>query len=125
MVNAMEPTARVTRSRAAVIRSSGSILGSKVSKPQDQKQVLPKNYKRAASDQRNTIAPETTSCQKKRRGVLKDITNVCCNNSYTNCLHAAKVPVCVISFNRISFHDNLFAIETVKMLITELKECCL
>ena len=123
MVNSMEPTARVTRSRAAAIRSSGTILGSKVSKKQDQKQVLPKNYKRAASDQRNTIAPETTSGQKKRRGVLKDVTNVCCNNSYTNCLHAAKISVCVMFFNCISFRDNLFAIETVKMLITELKEC--
>ncbi|KAM7483707.1 hypothetical protein LguiB_008290 [Lonicera macranthoides] len=91
VVNAMVPTARVTRSQAAAIRSSGTILGSRVSKQQDQKQVLPKNYKRAASDQRNIMAPETTSGQKKRRGVLKDITNVCCNNSYTNCLHAAKI----------------------------------
>ncbi|KAI7981329.1 Kinesin-like protein KIN-12A [Camellia lanceoleosa] len=41
----------------------------------------------------NSSASAAAPVQHKRRAVLKDVTNVCCENSYKNCLIAAKIPV--------------------------------
>ncbi|KAF8400732.1 hypothetical protein HHK36_014032 [Tetracentron sinense] len=85
-----EPTARVTRSRAAAYRASEGALPLKSSTECDQKRVLRANSKRAALDQNNPGAPATACLQHKRRAVLKDVTNICCENSYRNCINAAK-----------------------------------
>lgn len=96
-----EPTARITR--AAARQSSGEMLILDGSKQQDHKRVLRKNSKRAALDDRNSGAPVTACFQHKRRAVLKDVTNVCCDNSYRNCLNAAKIPVCTILYLTLYF----------------------
>lgn len=83
-----EPTGRITRSRAEANRLTGGLLPSKP----DPKWVLRGNSKRAALDENGHPAPATTtSFQHKRRAVLKDVTNVCCDLSYNNCLNAAKL----------------------------------
>ncbi|KAL6996530.1 hypothetical protein U1Q18_006662 [Sarracenia purpurea var. burkii] len=84
-----EPTGRITRARAAACRPYGEILPSKATKQPDQKQIARTNSKRAAVDE--SSAPVIAGVQNKRRAVLKDVTNVCCN-SYRNCLIAAEVP---------------------------------
>ena len=91
-----EPIARMTRARAAARCAPGGISPSKATKQQDQKRVLRTNSKRTALDEEN-VAPVPAGVQNKRRAVLKDVTNVCCN-SYRNCLITAKLPVCSLSF---------------------------
>ncbi|KAA8541846.1 hypothetical protein F0562_022998 [Nyssa sinensis] len=54
--------------------------------------ALRTNSKRAALDEMKNNASATASVQNKRRAVLKDVTNVCCENSYRSCLNAAKIP---------------------------------
>lgn len=85
-----EPSFRVTRARAAVCQSS---MGSEVPKDQGHGRVLRKNPKRAVQDERSNNANATIAgAQNKRRAVLKDVTNICCDNSYKNCIIAAKIP---------------------------------
>ncbi|XP_077225298.1 cyclin-A2-4-like [Tasmannia lanceolata] len=87
-----EPTARLTRARAAACRSTAGKPPLKPSSMnQDQKLVLRGNSKRAASDENNHTAPVAASLQHKKRAVLKDVTNVFCENSYKNCVNAAKM----------------------------------
>ncbi|CAK9137914.1 unnamed protein product [Ilex paraguariensis] len=86
-----EPTARITRARAACLQQSGGKPSSEVPKQQDQKRVLRTNSKRAALDERNTSVPVAACVQQKRRAVLRDVTNVCCDNSYKKCLNATKI----------------------------------
>ncbi|XP_077211719.1 cyclin-A2-1-like isoform X2 [Tasmannia lanceolata] len=86
-----EPTARITRAQAASCCSTGGMLPLKPSSmKQDQKRVLRRNSKRAASDENNNTVPATASFQHKRRAKLIDVTNVCGENSYKNCINAAK-----------------------------------
>ncbi|XP_052180980.1 cyclin-A2-4-like isoform X2 [Diospyros lotus] len=84
-----EPTARMTRARAAAFRASGGTTHLETVKQENLKQTLSKNSKRAALDEANNNAPGTAGVQLKRRAVLKDVTNVFCD-SYKNCLVAAK-----------------------------------
>ncbi|THG22778.1 hypothetical protein TEA_024703 [Camellia sinensis var. sinensis] len=90
MANVGEPTTRITRARAAACRATGGIPQSEAPKQQDQKRVLRINSKRAALDEVKNSAPVPAGVQHKRRAVLKDVTNVCCD-SYKNCLIAAKI----------------------------------
>ncbi|XP_059643771.1 cyclin-A2-4-like isoform X2 [Cornus florida] len=92
LANVGEPIARITRARAAAYRTSGGMLPPEASKQQPQKRILRTNSKRAALDEMNTSASVPASVQHKRRAVLKDVTNVCCENSYRVCLNAAKIP---------------------------------
>ncbi|XP_043700929.1 cyclin-A2-4 isoform X2 [Telopea speciosissima] len=85
------PTARITRARAAAYQAAGGTLPSQPSAKQDQKRVLRENSKRAALDENNSSAPVAGDLQHKRRAVLKDVTNICCENLYTNCINAAKL----------------------------------
>ncbi|KAK1376032.1 Cyclin N-terminal domain-containing protein [Heracleum sosnowskyi] len=83
-----EPTTRVTRARAAASQSSEGLLILGSSKQQGQKRDLRKNSKRVAVDENNSCAPTN---QHKRRAVLKDVSNVCLDNSNTNCANASKI----------------------------------
>ena len=76
---------RLTRARAAALRACGKLPPLKYPIQGNQKQPLQVNSKRAASD--------NTCLQPKRRAVLQDVTNVCCENSYRNCFNATKVQV--------------------------------
>ncbi|KAG5229096.1 cyclin family protein [Salix suchowensis] len=77
--------------RAAALRASGKMPPLKASSKQDQKRVLKANPKRAALDENNTSGANNASNQRKRRAVLQDVTNVCCENSYTSCFSATKI----------------------------------
>ncbi|KAF5936940.1 hypothetical protein HYC85_024446 [Camellia sinensis] len=92
IANVGEPTVRMTRARAAACHAFGGIPPSEALKQQGQKQVLRTSSKRAALDEMNSSASAAAPVQHKRRAVLKDVTNVCCENSYKNCLIAAKIP---------------------------------
>ncbi|XP_011026521.1 PREDICTED: cyclin-A2-2-like isoform X2 [Populus euphratica] len=86
-----EPTTRVTRARA---KASGTSVGlfpaSKPSFKQDQKHPLRAKTKRAASDENKSCSTSVAGLKHKRRAVLKDVTNVLCENSHLNCNIATK-----------------------------------
>ncbi|KAL4583933.1 hypothetical protein LXL04_008519 [Taraxacum kok-saghyz] len=77
--NVVEPTFRVTRARAAACKNS------EAPKDQGQDRPLRKNPKRS-------VQVDTNNTTNKRRAVLKDVTNICCDNSYKNCIIPAKIP---------------------------------
>lgn len=88
----VEPVFRVTRARAAGSQSS---VGPNVPKEQVPTRVLRKNPKRGVQDENsNSNATATTGSGNKRRAVLKDVTNICRDNSYKNCIIPAKITVC-------------------------------
>ncbi|KAJ4832708.1 hypothetical protein Tsubulata_035192 [Turnera subulata] len=89
-VNAGDLNGRITRARAAALRASGL---SKASVQQDRKQILPLNSKRSALDENAAGVLGNAGNQRKRRAVLQDVTNVCCENSYRRCFNASKVQV--------------------------------
>ncbi|KAJ6327503.1 hypothetical protein OIU78_014384 [Salix suchowensis] len=74
--------------RAAALRASGTMPPLKASTKQDRKRNLRTNLKRAALDENSTSRPDN---QWKRRAVLRDVANVCCENSYTSCFSATKI----------------------------------
>ncbi|KAK1579002.1 hypothetical protein Q3G72_034853 [Acer saccharum] len=83
---------RITRARAAALRSSGDMAPSKATTEQNKKRVLRGNPKRAALDENTTTnVPDNQVLQRKRRAVLQDVTNVVCENSYMNCFNATKI----------------------------------
>ncbi|KAL8118546.1 cyclin-A2-4-like isoform X2 [Apium graveolens] len=83
-----DPTARVTRARAAASQSSEGLHILDASKQQLQKHGLRKNSKRVALDENNSCAPTN---QHKRRAVFKDVTNICRDDSYRNCVNPTKL----------------------------------
>lgn len=85
-----EPTARVTRARAAASQSSERLLILDSTKQQGQKRDLRKNSKRVALEEQINCAATN---QHKRRAVLKDVTNVSQDNLNTNCSNASKIAV--------------------------------
>ncbi|XWS16396.1 hypothetical protein CRYUN_Cryun34aG0083600 [Craigia yunnanensis] len=89
--NVGELNGRITRSRAAALRASGQLPPLNAPKQPDQKRVLRANTKRTALDENNTNAPDNAGLQRKKRAVLQDVTNVCCNNSYRKCFNATKI----------------------------------
>lgn len=73
----------VTRALASALRaSSKSSIESATT--QNQARVLRPNSKRTALDDKKSNAP-------KKRAILKDITNISCQNSYTSCFNVAVV----------------------------------
>ncbi|KAL3511823.1 hypothetical protein ACH5RR_024540 [Cinchona calisaya] len=84
-----EPTARITRARAAAYRQSEAMASKELSMLQDEKLIQRINSKRVALDERNENTPACS--QPKRRAVLKDITNVVCDISHKKCLNATKI----------------------------------
>ncbi|KAK9101836.1 hypothetical protein Sjap_019090 [Stephania japonica] len=85
-----ELPARITRARAAAFRASDGALPPKPVMKQDQKRVLRGNSKRPALDE-NSIGAAAAGLEPKRRAVLKDVTNVCCDNSHKCFINAAKI----------------------------------
>ncbi|XP_061981160.1 cyclin-A2-4-like [Populus nigra] len=77
--------------RAAALRASGTMPPLKAPTKQDWKRNLRTNRKRAALDENSTSRPDNADNQCKRRAVLQDVTNVCCENSYTSCFSATKI----------------------------------
>lgn len=95
-----DPTTRVTRARAAASQSSEGLHILDASKQQLQRRELRKNSKRVALDEKSSCAPTN---QHKRRAVLKDVTNICCDDSYRNCLNATKPTVLDSSSDFVPF----------------------
>ncbi|KAG2691593.1 hypothetical protein I3843_08G015900 [Carya illinoinensis] len=86
-----ESNVRITRARAKALGPSGGIFPpSKTSLKQDQKHVLPSNFKRAAADENKASMITSAGIKHKRRAVLGDVTNMLCENSDVNCIHASK-----------------------------------
>ncbi|KHG12484.1 CYCA2-4: Cyclin-A2-4 [Gossypium arboreum] len=88
--NGGEFNGRLTRARAAALCASRQLPLKAPTQP-DQKRILRANTKRTASDGNNTNAAENASHHCKKRAVLQDVTNVCCNNSYRMCINATKI----------------------------------
>ncbi|KAI3727212.1 hypothetical protein L1987_67023 [Smallanthus sonchifolius] len=88
-VTTREPAFRVTRARAAAASQSSS---SEPLKEQGSGRVLRKRSKRSVQDENKTNGTATGGAQNKRRAVLKDVTNICRDNSYKNCIIPAKIP---------------------------------
>ncbi|KAH9666300.1 Cyclin-A2-4 [Citrus sinensis] len=91
--NVGDSTGIMTRSRAATLasQSSGFVASYRAPSVQTRKRVLRENPKKAASDENNIIVTDNPCRQHKRRAVLQDVTNVCCENSYRSFFHAAKI----------------------------------
>ncbi|KAL0323890.1 UNVERIFIED_CONTAM: Cyclin-A2-1 [Sesamum calycinum] len=87
--NFTEPTVRITRARAKVLRPSNGLPPLYPSAKQDDRRVLRANSKRAASDNNKTAVSSAACPQHKRRAVLKDVTNITCQSLYINCTNAA------------------------------------
>ncbi|XVF74650.1 hypothetical protein PTKIN_Ptkin13bG0128000 [Pterospermum kingtungense] len=86
-----ELNGRITRARAAALRASGQLPPLNAPNQPDQKRFLQANTKRMALDENNYNAPVSSGLQSKKRAVLQDVTNVCCNNSYGECFDATKI----------------------------------
>ncbi|KAJ6758516.1 CYCLINS [Salix koriyanagi] len=86
-----ESTTRITRARA---KASGTSVGlfpaTKPSFKQEQKHLLRAKTKRAASDENKSCSTSVAGLKHKRRAVLKDVTNILCENSHLNCNIATK-----------------------------------
>ncbi|XP_020086962.1 cyclin-A2-1-like [Ananas comosus] len=82
---------RITRARAAANHANGASLQlvPPLRKP-DRKQTQQGGSKRAASDENSQAALLTVATKNKKRAVLNDVTNVCCENSYRRCIPVAK-----------------------------------
>lgn len=99
--NVGDLSGRVTRARAAILNASKK-------SQQGPKPVLRANSKRAAPDGNDTSTSDVTGIQPKRRAVLRDVTNVCCENSYRSCFNASGIQVDLIYlFELIVFDLNL------------------
>lgn len=88
---------RITRARAAALCSAGQMPPSKAPTEENKKRALRGNPIRAALDENNTNVPDNPDHQHKRRAVLQDVTNVCCESSYKRCFNATKIQVNVFS----------------------------
>ncbi|KAJ4718209.1 Cyclin A2 [Melia azedarach] len=84
-------TGRMTRSRAANLKSSTCVASSSAPTEQNKKGVLQAKPKRAALDENNINVADNPRRQPKRRAVLQDVTNVCCDNAYRSCFNATKI----------------------------------
>ncbi|MQL85583.1 hypothetical protein Taro_018103, partial [Colocasia esculenta] len=89
-----ELPSRITRSRAVSCHAASSAQTLKPFnvKPES-KRATRANTKRAAFDENNQSASLTVGVQVKKRAVLRDVTNLCCENSYRSCLNAAKIQI--------------------------------
>ncbi|XP_031407630.1 cyclin-A2-1-like [Punica granatum] len=82
---------RITRARAKTLGSSTGILqSSRPSFKQEQKRGILANAKRAALDENKTSAAGAAGFEHKRRAVLKEVTNILCDNVHVNHVRAAK-----------------------------------
>lgn len=104
--NLKVPTMRITRARAKTLGSSGGLPPLHPSVRQDKKQGLvtqgTKSKRPAPDENKPANSSSTASQQHKRRAVLRDVTNVLCENPYMNCINGNKFQVsvnrCVTSY---------------------------
>lgn len=89
--NVGDISGRITRSRAAALCASGRMPSLRASAQLGQKHISRAKSKRAALDENNTIAPDNAGNKPKKRAVLQDVTNVCCENSYRSCFNATRI----------------------------------
>ncbi|KAL8521954.1 hypothetical protein ACS0TY_012199 [Phlomoides rotata] len=81
-----EPTSRITRARAKALCSSSGLPPLHPSAMQDAKRA---GLKRTASE--NQPGGRSAACpQPKKRAVLKDVTNINCEDLYKGCITAAR-----------------------------------
>ncbi|XP_062098584.1 cyclin-A2-2-like [Humulus lupulus] len=90
VANFEESGVRVTRARARALGTSGGVLPP-LKPSQDQKRALRAKSKRANLDENKASMVAPASFQHKRRAVLKDVTNISCENSNFNNISACKV----------------------------------
>lgn len=83
--NIGETTARITRARAKALGSSSRLPPLYPSSKQDDKRGLRASLKRAAPENNKPAGH-----LHKKRAVLKDVTNINCDNLYIKCINAAK-----------------------------------
>ncbi|CAN4097917.1 unnamed protein product [Withania somnifera] len=104
--NLKVPTIRITRARAKALGSSGGLPPLHPSVMQDKKQgqvTQGIKSKRPASDENKPVTSSSASSQQhKRRAVLRDVTNVLCENPYMNCINGSKFQVKKFSDKRNS-----------------------
>lgn len=84
---AVPASQRITRSRAAALHASGSLLPLEPPPIPPRKRLTRGSSKRAASDE-NSSANLGATFQQKKREVLKDISGIFCKNS-DNCVEAS------------------------------------
>lgn len=87
-----EFSGRITRARAAAFSASAQ-LPPKVPAHQQERRVGQANLKRAASEENSSHSIANSSRPCKRRAVLQDVSNICCEPSYSKCFNAAKIQV--------------------------------
>ncbi|KAG1358635.1 cyclin-A2-1 [Cocos nucifera] len=86
------PNVRITRAQAAAIHENGGVLPLIPSLMKREKmQTQQAKYKRAATDENSQTASLTAGFQHKKRAVLKDVSNICADNSYRHCIPVANV----------------------------------
>ncbi|KAF3612543.1 Cyclin-A2-1 [Capsicum annuum] len=104
--NLKVPTVRITRARAKALGSSGGLPPLHPSVRQDKKQgqvTQGIKSKRPASDENKPVNSASIAAQQpKRRAVLRDVTNVLCENTYMNCINGSKCQVKKFSDKRNS-----------------------
>ncbi|CAA0810615.1 Unknown protein [Striga hermonthica] len=88
--NLRQPSVRITRARAKALGSSSGLPPLHPSFKQDDKPVLRAHLKRAVSDNKKPSSAAACAPHKKR-AVLKDVTNIACDDLYINCINAARV----------------------------------
>lgn len=93
----------VTRALASALRASSKLITSSqvAATTQNQGRVLRAKSKRTALDEKKANAP-------KKRAVLNDITNVTCENSYTNCFSVAVVNYTMLHVKIASLYDKKY-----------------
>lgn len=90
--NVQELPGRLTRSRATALLGSRQMRPLKAVIQQNKKRALQTNPKKVYAEN-NSANVDNAGLQRKRRMVLQDVTNVCCENSYKSCLNATKIQV--------------------------------
>ncbi len=82
---------RITRAQSKALGIVGGICSSsRTSFKPDQKRSHRMASKRAASDENRT---SNIGLQHKKRAVLKDVSNICSENIYMDCINKSKVQV--------------------------------
>ncbi|CAD5317739.1 unnamed protein product [Arabidopsis thaliana] len=106
----------VTRALASALRASSKLITSSevAATTQNQGRVLRAKSKRTALDEKKANAP-------KKRAVLKDITNVTCENSYTSCFSVAVENIKQIKKGRQSSSSSKVASSSATSQVTDAK----
>lgn len=92
------PAVRITRARAKMLDASSRILQtSRPSFKQEQKSGILAHAKRVALNENKAFGDGVTGLQHKKRAVLKDVTNILCDNVHVNHVRALKNKVWLIS----------------------------